>query len=45
MDFSIAIDRDVGHAQIDTQDTLHIDRVRRFDLGSREQIPLPTHEG
>lgn len=45
MDRPIAIDGDVGHAQIDTQHVVNVDRVRRLDLSRGEQIPVPPHEG
>ena len=45
VDGTIAINRNVGHTQIDTQHIVNINRIGSFNLGSREQIPVTTHEG
>jgi len=44
VDRAVAISGDVGHAQIDPKYVVDVDRVRRFDLGSRKEIPVAAHE-
>jgi hypothetical protein len=44
VDLPIAIDRDVGHAQIDTQNTLNIDQIGIFNIDCGKQIPVATHK-
>jgi hypothetical protein len=45
VDFPIAINRNIGDTEIDTQDAFHINWFGRFNIRSCEQIPVATHEG
>jgi len=45
VDFPIAIDGDIRHAQVDPQNTFHIKRVGFVAIDGSEQVPLPPHEG
>jgi hypothetical protein len=42
--FAVAVGCQVDDTQIDTQETFRVERLRRFNLSSGEQIPLASHE-
>jgi len=44
-DFPIAIDRDIRHAQIETENIFHVDWLRCFNVASGKQVPVATHKG